>query len=158
MPDYIIYIDILYRKHRSNNGVSGGIGIVITTSDGQLVDEFNDATRQVISPDEKMALLLLEVCAATIAIRNAPAGELLIRSKQHYIGEIIGLMTRMKTRGWLNADGTPNTNENLWRRLDAAVSGHSGTIQWEYTRVREPGHRRCEEIARFAANCLIDNR
>jgi ribonuclease HI len=52
-----------------------------------------------------------------------------------------------KRRGWKTADKKPVKNEDLWRRLDAAVQGHE--IQWIWVRghAGDPGNEKADELA-----------
>lgn len=57
-----------------------------------------------------------------------------------------------KRRGWRTADKKPVKNEDLWRRLEAAASGHE--ITWHWVRGHS-GHRE-NELADRLANDAID--
>ncbi|HWA11972.1 MAG TPA: ribonuclease HI [Burkholderiales bacterium] len=52
-----------------------------------------------------------------------------------------------KRRGWKTADRKPVKNEDLWRRLDAAVQGHE--IQWIWVKghAGDPGNEKADQLA-----------
>ncbi|MDR3458690.1 MAG: ribonuclease HI [Verrucomicrobiae bacterium] len=55
-----------------------------------------------------------------------------------------------KRNGWRTAAKQPVKNEDLWRRLDAAVAPH--TIKWHWVKghAGDAGNERCDELATAA--------
>ena len=53
-----------------------------------------------------------------------------------------------KKRGWITADKKPVKNEDLWRRLDAAVAEHEVTWHWVKGHAGHPENERADELAR----------
>lgn len=54
-----------------------------------------------------------------------------------------------KRKNWINGEGQPVANKDLWLRLEAAVAPLKGRIDYRYSRghVGIPGNERCDEIA-----------
>lgn len=59
-----------------------------------------------------------------------------------------------KRNGWRTADKKPVKNEDLWRRLDAALVPHD--VDWEWVRghTGHPENERADELARAAIAAL----
>ena len=52
-----------------------------------------------------------------------------------------------KARGWKTADRKPVKNEDLWRALDAARSGHEVTFHWVRGHADDPLNHRVDALA-----------
>ena len=55
-----------------------------------------------------------------------------------------------KRRGWKTADKKPVKNEDLWRRLDAALARHDVSWHWVKGHAGHPGNERADALAREA--------
>lgn len=55
-----------------------------------------------------------------------------------------------KRNGWRTKAKQPVKNEDLWRRLDAAVSAHKVNWHWVKGHAGDAGNERCDELARAA--------
>jgi ribonuclease HI len=55
-----------------------------------------------------------------------------------------------KRNGWLTKAKQPVKNEDLWRRLDAAVSVHQVKWHWVKGHAGDAGNERCDELATAA--------
>ena len=55
---------------------------------------------------------------------------------------------RWKANGWKTAKKKPVKNDDLWRRLDAALVGHSVEWRWVKGHAGDPGNERADELAR----------
>ncbi len=53
-----------------------------------------------------------------------------------------------KARGWRTAAKKPVKNEDLWRRLDDALSGHEISWHWVKGHAGHPENERADELAR----------
>ncbi len=53
-----------------------------------------------------------------------------------------------KRNGWKTGDRKPVKNEDLWRRLDAAGTGHSITWNWVKGHAGHPENERADALAR----------
>jgi ribonuclease HI len=56
-----------------------------------------------------------------------------------------------KRRGWKTAAKQPVKNEDLWRKLDAALAGHELEWHWVKGHADHDDNNRCDELAREAA-------
>jgi ribonuclease HI len=56
-----------------------------------------------------------------------------------------------KRRGWKTASKQPVKNEDLWRKLDAALAGHELEWHWVKGHADHDDNNRCDELARQAA-------
>ena len=56
-----------------------------------------------------------------------------------------------KRRGWRTADKKPVKNEDLWRKLDAALARHELEWRWVKGHADHADNNRCDELARNAA-------
>ncbi|MSO54419.1 MAG: ribonuclease HI [Rhodospirillales bacterium] len=63
-----------------------------------------------------------------------------------------------KRKGWKTADKKPVKNEDLWRRLEAAVAPHR--VEWIWVRGHSghPENERVDRLARAAAEAMVPNR
>jgi ribonuclease HI len=53
-----------------------------------------------------------------------------------------------KKRGWKTASKKPVKNEDLWRRLDTAITCHSVNWHWVKGHAGHPDNERADELAR----------
>jgi ribonuclease HI len=56
-----------------------------------------------------------------------------------------------KRRGWKTASKQPVKNEDLWRKLGAALAGHELEWRWVKGHADHSDNNRCDELAREAA-------
>jgi len=59
-------------------------------------------------------------------------------------------LSRWKANGWKTADKKPVKNAELWRALDAAMSGHRISWKWVAGHSGHPENERADELARAA--------
>ena len=59
-------------------------------------------------------------------------------------------MKRWKSNGWKTADKKPVKNEDLWRALDEALSGHDINWRWVRGHTGHPENERADALARAA--------
>lgn len=55
-----------------------------------------------------------------------------------------------KKRGWVKSDKKPVKNDDLWKRLDAAVQGHDITWKWVKGHAGNEENERCDELVGIA--------
>lgn len=96
----------------------------------------------------------MELMAAIHALESLkrPCRVRLTTDSQYVQKGITEWMANWKRNGWKTAANKPVKNADLWRRLDAAISGHE--IQWEWVRGHS-GHPE-NELADELANKAID--
>lgn len=59
-----------------------------------------------------------------------------------------------KRNGWVTQSRQPVKNADLWRRLDAALSGHRVAWQWLRGHNGHPMNERCDVLARAAIEAI----
>ena len=60
-------------------------------------------------------------------------------------------MAAWKRRGWRTASKQPVKNQDLWRKLDEAVSRHQVRWEWVKGHAWHADNNRCDDLARRAA-------
>ena len=63
-------------------------------------------------------------------------------------------MPNWKKRGWKTAAKTPVKNEDLWRRLDAALSKHKIEWKWVKGHSGDTGNERADALANLGIESL----
>lgn len=63
-------------------------------------------------------------------------------------------MSNWKKRGWKTAANKPVKNEDLWRRLDAAIKGHDVKWKWVKGHSGDNGNDRADALANFGIDTL----
>jgi ribonuclease HI len=91
----------------------------------------------------------MELLAAIQALEslNRPCQVVLTTDSQYLRKGITEWMTNWKARGWRTADKKPVKNEDLWRRLDAAVAGHQIDWRWVKGHSGHPENERADQLA-----------
>jgi len=64
---------------------------------------------------------------------------------------ITSWLNSWKRNGWRTAAKQPVKNEDLWRRLVAALDGHEVSWQWVKGHAGDEGNERADELARLGA-------
>jgi len=96
----------------------------------------------------------MELMAAIVALETLKREcEVALTTDSKYLRDgITKWIENWKARGWRTAARKPVKNEDLWKRLDGAVSRHE--IQWHWVKGHS-GHRE-NELADQLANEAID--
>ncbi len=89
----------------------------------------------------------MEMMAAIMGLESLtrPCKVVLTTDSKYVLKGITEWLANWKRRGWKTADKKPVKNEDLWRRLDAAVARHQ--VEWHWVR----GHTGHEENERVDA-------
>jgi ribonuclease HI len=92
----------------------------------------------------------MELMAAISALETLkrPCTVALHTDSQYVKGGITGWIHGWKRNGWRTADKKPVKNEDLWKRLDAALGRH--TIEWRWVKghAGDPMNERADALAR----------
>lgn len=93
------------------------------------------------------AIQALEVLTRTCQVR-------LHTDSKYLLQGITEWMANWKKRGWKTATNKPVKNEDLWRRLDAAIQNHQ--IEWVWVKGHngEPGNERADSLANKGIDTL----
>lgn len=130
---------------RGNPG-PGGWGAVL---------RYKDKAREMFGGEHETTNNRMELMAAIMALEslNRPCQVILSTDSTYVLKGITEWMDNWKARGWKTANRKPVKNEDLWRRLDAAIKRHD--VQWQWVK----GHSGHEgnELADSLANKGIDS-
>ncbi len=109
---------------RGNPG-PGGWGAVL---------QFRDASREIYAGEQQTTNNRMELMAAIMALESLkrPCEVKIYTDSKYVLQGITEWMTNWKARGWKTAAKKPVKNEDLWRRLDAAIERHE--IQWQWVK------------------------
>lgn len=125
---------------RGNPG-PGGYGVVMVSGRHRL--ELSAGYRR--TTNNRMELL-----AAIVALEklSTPCRVTLWSDSRYLIDAMTkGWLRGWKARGWVTASRQPVKNPDLWRRLEAATSGHDLTWKWLRGHAGHPENERCDQLA-----------
>ncbi|MDH5359739.1 MAG: ribonuclease HI [Gammaproteobacteria bacterium] len=91
----------------------------------------------------------MELMAAIMAIESLtrPCKVALTTDSQYVKNGINQWMDNWKKRGWKTADKKPVKNQDLWKRLDAALQDHEVEWHWVRGHTGHPENERADELA-----------
>ena len=91
----------------------------------------------------------MELMAAIMAMESLkrPSKVALTTDSQYVKNGINEWMVNWKKRGWKTADKKPVKNQDLWKRLDAALQGHEVEWHWVRGHTGHPENERADELA-----------
>lgn len=98
----------------------------------------------------------MELMAAIQALETLkkPCSVQLNTDSKYVLQGITEWMVNWKKRGWKTAAKTPVKNEDLWRRLDAAIQRH--TVKWIWVKGHsgDKNNDRADELANLGIDSL----
>ncbi len=99
----------------------------------------------------------MELTAAIVAFEalTRPCKVIISTDSQYVLKGITEWMANWKRRGWKTAANKPVKNEDLWRRLDAAMSKHD--VEWVWVRGHsgDAGNERADALANLGIDQKI---
>jgi ribonuclease HI len=130
----------------SGNPGPGGWGVVLIARDGDTVLKeraLNGGAAQTTNNQ-------MELMAAIAALEtlDKPSTLTLVTDSVYVKDGITQWIHGWKKRGWKTAAKKPVKNEELWKRLDAAVARHDVTWEWVKGHAGHPENERADELAR----------
>ncbi|NOS88559.1 MAG: ribonuclease HI [Methylococcaceae bacterium] len=98
----------------------------------------------------------MELMAAIQALEalTMPCAVQLNSDSSYVLNGITDWLPNWKKRGWKTAAKTPVKNEDLWRRLDAAIAKHTITWQWVKGHSGNAGNERADALANLGIDSL----
>lgn len=98
----------------------------------------------------------MELMAAIQALEalNNPCSVRLHSDSSYVLKGITEWMDNWKKRGWKTASKSPVKNEDLWRRLDAAIALHEIEWLWVKGHSGDEGNDRADALANLGINSL----
>ncbi|MQX35991.1 ribonuclease HI [Roseospira navarrensis] len=104
-----------------------------------------------LTTNNRMELMAVIVGLETL---KRPCPVKIVTDSQYVMKGITEWLAGWKRKGWMTAAKKPVKNEDLWRRLDAALAPH--TVRWEWVRghAGHPENERADALARAAAKAV----
>ena len=92
----------------------------------------------------------MELMAAIAALEalNRPCVVDIHTDSQYLRNGIMSWISKWKRNGWRTADKKPVKNEDLWKRLDAALAQHRVTWHWVRGHAGHEMNERADQLAR----------
>lgn len=140
MKKVVIYTD---GGARGNPG-PGGYGAIVT---------FGRHRRELKGAFDHTTNNRMELMAAISALEMLSEGcDVTLHSDSKYLVDAMtkGWLEGWKKRGWTKSDRKPVLNQDLWQRLDAAVSNHRVTWNWVKGHAGNELNERCDELVHEA--------
>jgi len=125
----------------------GGWGVLL---------RYKDAAKELSGGEALTTNNRMELMAAIAALEslNRPCRVELISDSKYVLQGITEWMPNWKKRGWKTAAKTAVKNEDLWRRLDTAMSGHQIEWRWVKGHSGNQGNERADALANVAIAAL----
>jgi ribonuclease HI len=80
-----------------------------------------------------------------------PSQVVMYTDSKYVLDGITKWIAGWQRNGWRTSARQPVKNEDLWRRLVAALDGHEVSWQWVKGHAGEEGNERADELARLGA-------
>ena len=140
----IIYTD---GACRGNPG-PGGWGVIL---------QYKDNKKELYGGEQDTTNNRMEMMAAIKALESLSRScKVRISTDSQYVLKgITEWMQNWKKRGWKTAAKKPVKNEDLWRRLDAAVVPHDIEWIWVKGHAGDEGNERADKLANLGVDSLI---
>ena len=137
-------VDIYTDGACSGNPGPGGWGVVMRWKG--VEKEFSDYETETTNNR-------MELMAAIIGLEKLKRGvnKVRLHTDSTYVKDgITKWIHGWKKNGWKTAAKKPVKNQDLWMRLDEALSGHDVEWHWVKGHSGHPENERCDEMARLA--------
>lgn len=141
--DVIIYTD---GACRGNPG-PGGWGVILN---------YKGKIKELYGAEKHTTNNRMELMAAIQALESLtrPCSVQLNSDSIYVLKGITDWMPSWKKRGWKTAARTPVKNEDLWRRLDAAIAKHKIEWKWVKGHSGDTGNDRADVLANIGIDSL----
>lgn len=125
----------------------GGWGVLL---------RYNGTAKELYGGEARTTNNRMELMAAIAALESLkrPCRVELISDSKYVLQGITEWLPNWKKRGWKTAAKTPVKNEDLWRRLDTAMSGHQIEWKWVKGHSGDQGNERADALANVAIASL----
>ena len=139
----IIYTD---GACRGNPG-PGGWGVILN---------YKGKIKELYGAEKHTTNNRMELMAAIQALESLtrPCSVQLNSDSSYVLNGITDWMPNWKKRGWKTAAKTPVKNEELWRRLDAAIAKHKVEWKWVKGHSGDTGNDRADALANLGIDSL----
>jgi ribonuclease HI len=125
----------------SGNPGPGGWGVVL---------QGGGRERELYGGDVQTTNNRMELMAAIQALEalQRPTTVTLCTDSKYLLDGITKWIHGWQRNGWLTSAKKPVKNDDLWRRLTAAMDPHEITWKWVKGHAGDPGNERADELAR----------
>jgi ribonuclease HI len=139
----IIYTD---GACRGNPGV-GGWGAIL---------RYKETVKEVYGGEAHTTNNRMELMAAIKALEalSRPCTVQLYTDSKYVLQGITEWLANWKKRGWKTANKSPVKNEDLWRRLDNAITPHQINWQWVKGHSGDINNERADALANLGIDSL----
>jgi len=143
MPQIFAYTD----GACSGNPGPGGWGVLLIAREGESVLK----ERELYDGEQETTNNRMELMAAISALEALErASDITIVTDSVYVKDgLTKWIHNWKRNGWKTAAKKPVKNEDLWKRLDEAVTRHSVAWEWVKGHAGHPENERADELARM---------
>ena len=140
MTEVVIYTD----GACSGNPGPGGWGVVM---------RWQGKDKEMYGGDPLTTNNRMELMAAIQALEalKGPTKVALYTDSKYLLDGITKWIVGWQRNGWRTSAKQPVKNEDLWRRLIAALDGHEVSWQWVKGHAGEEGNERADALARLGA-------
>ncbi len=140
-------IDIFTDGACSGNPGPGGWGAIL---------RYNGAEKELSGGAPETTNNRMEMMAAIVALEalKRPARVRLHTDSTYLKDGITKWIHAWKARGWKTANKKPVKNQDLWQRLEAALTPHDVEWFWVKGHAGHPENERADELARNAIGAL----
>ncbi len=140
-------VDIFTDGACSGNPGPGGWGAILA---------YNGAEKELSGGEPETTNNRMEMMAAIVALEalKRPARVRLHTDSTYLKDGITKWIHAWKARGWKTASKKPVKNQDLWRRLEAALAPHEVKWFWVKGHAGHPENERADELARAAIGAL----
>jgi ribonuclease HI len=132
----------------SGNPGPGGWGAIL---------RYKGAEKELSGGENPTTNNRMELTAAIMALESLTRRcKVDLYTDSNYVRDgIMKWLSGWKAKGWKTADKKPVKNQDLWERLDAAVSRHEVAFHWVKGHAGHPENERADELARLAIRKLF---
>jgi len=143
MPEIFAYTD----GACSGNPGPGGWGVLMIARDGETVLKESELSGGA----EETTNNRMELMAAISALEalRKPSVITIVTDSVYVKDGLTKWITNWKRNGWKTAAKKPVKNEELWKRLDAAVARHTVAWEWVKGHAGHPENERADALARM---------
>ncbi len=143
MPELFAYTD---GACSGNPGPGGWGALLIARNGAEVIKE-----RELSGGAEDTTNNRMELMAAISALEalERPTALTLVTDSVYVKDGLTKWIHGWKRNGWKTAAKKPVKNEELWKRLDAAVARHTVTWEWVKGHAGHPENERADELARM---------